>query len=128
MKQRAWSSEERRALLDELDSRVNSAGLKELCYELGVQYDNLPGSTKKEKILELILLLERQGYLEKLVKKTDALRPQSASRSTRSTRPANKATPLCGRLEKRDWETLEQAVTKPWLLAVLPQCSTIDSL
>ena len=56
-------AEDRTALLQFLDSHYTLDGLKTLCFDLFVDYDNLSGDTKNAKARELILHLERNGRL-----------------------------------------------------------------
>ncbi len=51
--------------------------LKSLCYDLGVEYENLPSEqTRLGRARELVRLLERQGRLSDLLVRAAALRPQ----------------------------------------------------
>ncbi|MCA9943984.1 MAG: leucine-rich repeat domain-containing protein [Anaerolineales bacterium] len=53
----------RRLLLDSF----NPGELKDLCFELGIDYDDLPGDGRSVKARELILRLQREGRLDELV-------------------------------------------------------------
>jgi len=57
------TGEIRRALADLFDMEE----LRTLCYDLGVDYDNLPGEGKPAKARELVKLVERGGHLAELV-------------------------------------------------------------
>lgn len=50
-----------------LESRFNLEELRTLCFELGVDYDSLPGEGKSAKARELITHLERRNELDRLV-------------------------------------------------------------
>lgn len=56
-------AEDRNTLLDFLSRHYTLDGLKTLCFNLFVDYDNLSGDTKHAKGRELILHLERAGRL-----------------------------------------------------------------
>lgn len=49
--------------------------LQALCFYLGLDYENLPGSTKSAKILELITYLERRSELQRLLDEVKGQRP-----------------------------------------------------
>lgn len=54
-------------LLDRLNQRFDLEGVRTLAFEIGVDYDELAGETKSGKLRELILYLERQDQLPRLV-------------------------------------------------------------
>jgi hypothetical protein len=54
-------------LLDRLGERLNLEGVRTLVFELGGDYDDLAGETKTGKLRELILYMERQDQLPRLV-------------------------------------------------------------
>ena len=56
-------AEDRNALLDFLTRHYTLDGLKTLCFNLFIDYDNLSGDTKSARGRELILHLERAGRL-----------------------------------------------------------------
>ena len=58
-----------------LATRFDAVELRTLCFELDVEYDNLPGRSKAEKEIELINYLERRTRLSDLVKAGKRLRP-----------------------------------------------------
>lgn len=49
--------------------------LRELCFDLGVDYDNLSGSRKTDKIIDLIAYFERRQNLDELISVCRELRP-----------------------------------------------------
>jgi formylglycine-generating enzyme required for sulfatase activity/energy-coupling factor transporter ATP-binding protein EcfA2 len=63
------------ALLARLDAQLDDEGLRDLCLQLGVDYDNLGGRGKKDKARELISLLKRTGRLAELTALRPSLRP-----------------------------------------------------
>ncbi len=58
-----------------LATRFDTTELRTLCFELDVEYSNLPGRSKAEKEQELIVYLERRQRLPDLVKVGQQLRP-----------------------------------------------------
>lgn len=50
-----------------LNGRFNESELHDLCYDLGVDYENLSAQTKSDRIRELILYMQRHRRLEELV-------------------------------------------------------------
>jgi hypothetical protein len=61
-----------------LDRHFNDEDLRHLCFDLGVDYDNLGGRGKAANGRELIALLERQRQLPRLLARLLALRPAVA--------------------------------------------------
>ena len=49
--------------------------LRTLCFDLGVDYDNLRGEGKAAKVRELVVFLDRRDRIPKLVRKCSKLRP-----------------------------------------------------
>ncbi len=58
-----------------LATRFDTSDLRTLCFELDVEYGNLPGRSKAEKEQELIVYLERRNRLSDLAKVGRRLRP-----------------------------------------------------
>jgi hypothetical protein len=58
-----------------LDSLFNEAELRTLCFDLGVDYDALPGEEKASKARELIAYLNRRGLVPDLVEVIMGRRP-----------------------------------------------------
>lgn len=53
-------------LQEELEERFNLAELQQLCFELGVEYDDLAGTSKQAKTRELVQYMKRRNRLSKL--------------------------------------------------------------
>jgi hypothetical protein len=49
--------------------------LRDLCFDLGVDYESLPGEGKGDKARELIAYLGRRGCISRLIKKCASQRP-----------------------------------------------------
>ncbi len=62
-------------LLFALNAGFNVAELRELCFCLGVDYDDLVGESRREKSLALVQLFERNGRLKELAQAGHVLRP-----------------------------------------------------
>jgi tetratricopeptide (TPR) repeat protein len=67
----------RQKLRDILDAHCNDNDLRELCFELDLDYDNLAGENKAGKLRELILHQVRNGRYDELVATTWRLRPNA---------------------------------------------------
>ena len=67
--------EARTQLLVLLLRHFDENGLRELCFRLGVIYDDLSGDTRRIKAQELIAALERQGRLYRLIATVQKLFP-----------------------------------------------------
>ena len=62
-------------MLERLDQQLNDSELRELCFKLGVDYENLPPGSKKDKARELISALERRERLHELMAMMPSLKP-----------------------------------------------------
>ena len=62
-------------LMESLNRHFNKGELKTLCFELGVDYDDLPGEGKAEKARELVAYVDRHGMLERFIVRCQELRP-----------------------------------------------------
>lgn len=58
-----------------LDERFDETDLRTLCFELGVDYGDLPGATEQDKARELVLHLEKHRRIHELVKVGRQTRP-----------------------------------------------------
>jgi hypothetical protein len=61
-----------------LDVHFNISDLQDLCFEMGVDFDNLGGSGKKDKARELIQYCHRHGRFSELVQRVRQARPHAA--------------------------------------------------
>ena len=50
-----------------LTERFDDGELRTLCFDLGIEYDNLSGPGKADKARELVVYSERHGLISKLV-------------------------------------------------------------
>jgi hypothetical protein len=62
-------------LRDEMARRFTKEELRTLCFDLGVDYDDLPSAVKTGQAQDLILHLERAGRLDELLARCRELRP-----------------------------------------------------
>lgn len=58
-----------------LDTHFSDGELRTICFDLDVEYNNLPGEGKADKARELIAYLERHGQIGELVETGRQLRP-----------------------------------------------------
>jgi hypothetical protein len=70
-------------------SSFNESELRDLCFDLRVDYDNLPGQSKADKARELVAYFDRRGRIAELIKVCYQLRPNASWRadSKRAERP-----------------------------------------
>jgi hypothetical protein len=58
-----------------LEDQFNISEIQDLCFQLKVEYENIPGSTKKDKARELVLFMSRRKKLSALVSAIQEIRP-----------------------------------------------------
>jgi len=58
-----------------IEARFNFNELSDLCFQLGIDFENLEGTTKKIKSQELIKFCQRYNKLKSLIEKCCELRP-----------------------------------------------------
>jgi hypothetical protein len=66
----------RRQLRRKLDEHFDKEELRLLCFDLGVDFDNLPGDSKATKAMELVALMERAEQIAELVAACEQLRQE----------------------------------------------------
>jgi hypothetical protein len=62
-------------LRDQVRALFSDSELRDLCLDLGIDYENLPGASKADKARELVLYMERQSRVADLVRRVVELRP-----------------------------------------------------
>jgi hypothetical protein len=79
--------QQRSRLIQLLEYCFNESELRDLCLELGVDYDVLPGVGKAHKARELVFWSERRkSGIEKVVQVCSALRPKAPWNTPSTTR------------------------------------------
>jgi hypothetical protein len=58
-----------------LATRFDLGELRTLCFDLGIDYDDLPGEGKANKARELVACLDRHGRIPELLRAGEQLRP-----------------------------------------------------
>ncbi|KAA3665258.1 MAG: hypothetical protein DWQ04_01515, partial [Chloroflexi bacterium] len=58
-----------------LEKHFNKSELRDICFELDIDFENLPGQTKRDKVRELITFCHRHGSSPKLQTNLRKLRP-----------------------------------------------------
>lgn len=104
-----------------LDERFNESELRDLCFDLDIDYDSLSGTSKSDKARELIDRLRRYQRIPALQTRLQQFRPdisletvvdsveQQSLLSPSQVKP-EKGTRLCGRISQRNyWEEFERA-------------------
>jgi hypothetical protein len=100
-------------LKDEIRNHFNLGELKELCFNLQIDYEDLPGEGKSDKARELVSYCQRHGLLMSLVKQCEALRPHIPWQSLLTDSPQPQQLEL-QRAEIRDLLILfERAAFRP---------------
>jgi len=69
------TSEEQKELYRLLNSHFNESELQDLCFNLDVDFENLPGMGKKDRARELILRCKRHALTEVLLTELMEMRP-----------------------------------------------------
>ncbi len=67
-------SSDPRVLRNVLNEQFSADELRDLCLDLGLDYENIAGETKVAKARELVLYLQRRGELDRLVAAIRAVR------------------------------------------------------
>lgn len=62
-------------LIREMSNHFNLEEIRVLCFELNINYDDLPGEVRSAKIRELVLYLERRGMIPELLDVLTRYRP-----------------------------------------------------
>ena len=93
-------------LRHELDRRFDEQELRSLCFDLSVDYDNLPGAGKVNKARELVAYLARRGRLSDLAKVGRRVRPDidwdALIEAPRVTTPASRHVPATRSREEQE--------------------------
>lgn len=64
---RQQASLSRREILDQLSDALNQEEVRTLCFDLGVNYDDLPGEGRIARLRELVVLMEKRGRIPELL-------------------------------------------------------------
>ena len=63
-------------LFQKTDRHFNDSDLRDLCFQLNVDYDDLAGRGKRDKARELVTMMNRHGRLPDLIALAERLRPK----------------------------------------------------
>ena len=72
---RALGWRERSRLRQVLATRFNDGELRTLCFDLGIEYDDLPGEGRADRARELVAYLERRDRISDLKEIGERMRP-----------------------------------------------------
>ncbi len=75
---------DRTELRDFIDRYFDDNELRELCFDLGIDYENLPAVGKSARARELVTFCERHGRLTELDAACRRLRPNAFHAATAS--------------------------------------------
>lgn len=64
------------ALFTFLIQHFNDSELNTLCFRLGIQYEDLPGTSRSDKARELVSYCQRHGWIPSLLQELERQRPQ----------------------------------------------------
>ena len=113
-------------MLNILDEYYNLDEFRELCFNLGVDFDNLGGEGKRGKARELLLLIYRQDRLaELLAQVTEEDRPTVPLPDLPTLRKQAKTWRKVSTKAERIRHTLIQNVRSVWVEGVLHQSNDI---
>lgn len=73
--QPAWEGVDRVALRRAMKESFNTDELQGLCFDLGIDYEELPAGTKSILVQEMIRYCERRNTLPELARRVWAMRP-----------------------------------------------------
>ena len=68
---------QRAQIRETLDTFFDDGELRTLCFDLGIDYDNLPGDSKTDKARELVGYCERRGHVVALYEAIYKRRPNA---------------------------------------------------
>jgi len=54
-------------LKEKIDEHFSAEDFRELVFDLGIDFGNIPGNAKKERIIELVIRLKRNGRIPQLI-------------------------------------------------------------
>lgn len=83
-------------LAQKLETGFNESELRDLCFRLQLDCENVAGQTKRDKIRELVLHTQRHGTLDELVAAAADLRPRMQWQMAVQTR---EGTPIVSKLD-----------------------------
>ncbi|MCC6607990.1 MAG: SAVED domain-containing protein [Anaerolineae bacterium] len=83
-------------LAQKIETGFNENELRDLCFRLQMDYENVAGQTKRDKIRELVLLTQRHSTLDELVAAAAVLRPRMQWQTAVQTR---EGTPIVSKLD-----------------------------
>ena len=117
-------------LRETLTQRFNQSELQDLCFDMGIMYDELSGSTIGDKARELLLLCIRHNRVAELITHGKRIRPDIPWDIRLGAQPTQQA-------QDDDSEILETRrffyeelyrILKPFARYDLPETVTIDTL
>ncbi len=112
-------------MLDILDEHYNLDEFRELCFNLGVDYDNLGGEGKRAKARELLLLIYRQDRMAELLTHVADDRPNVTLPDLPTLRKQAKTWRKVSTRAERIRHTLIQNVRSVWVEGVLHHANDI---
>ncbi|MCP5096098.1 MAG: SAVED domain-containing protein [Chloroflexi bacterium] len=84
------------ALVQNIETGFNDSDLRDLCFQLGIEYENIAGQTRRDKIRELVLHTQRHSTLDTLTTTAAILRPRMVWQTVAHTQGK---TPIVSKLD-----------------------------
>jgi len=69
------AQQQHKRLREAIETFLNDSELSTLCFDMNIDYENLPGEGKQAKVRELIAYCERSGRIQELLENCKGLRP-----------------------------------------------------
>lgn len=69
-------------LFQQIESLFNLSEVKGICFALGIEFEDLAGEGKQEKIRELITYCQRRGRVPDLIRHLESARPHATWQNT----------------------------------------------
>ena len=83
-------------LVQKIETGFNDSDLRDLCFRLHVDYENVAGHTKRDKVRELVLTMQRHNTLDVLITTAADLRPRMEWQTAAQTQGE---TPIVSKLD-----------------------------
>ena len=117
-------------LRETLTKRFNQSEFQDLCFDMGIGYDELSGTTINDKARELLLLCIRQNRLADLITQGKRIRPDipwDITLGTQSTQRSQNSDPEILKTRRFFYEELYR-ILKPFARYDVPEPVEVETL
>lgn len=90
-------------LYNRLTDTFNESEIRDLCFHLKIDYEDLPGYTRKDKAREIVEYLRRHGRVSEITQLLEKIRPTRSTRQGRVDQIPQTLSPLPGVNRKMKW-------------------------